>query len=215
MFPPAGVHKALLKPSIASAGKDLSRQRPTPTPGRTRPPRALVPPHGGGGVRLACSHNTRRAALAGALILGATLAQARAADETASPCPPGDTPAGQTRLLVTVTGAKPVRGNITFTLYGSNPAAFLAHRGSIALSRTTLASTQAEACFALSAPGAYAVAVYHDANDNHHFDRTLIGLPAEGYGFSNNVVPLLLPSFASARITVPAGESRISIRLIY
>ena len=106
-------------------------------------------------------------------------------------------------------------GNITFTLYGSNPAAFLAHRGSIALTRVSLTSSQADACFALSAPGTYAVAVYHDANDNHHFDRTLIGLPAEGYGFSNNVVPLLLPSFASARITVPAGDTRIVIRLIY
>ncbi|MGI3776855.1 MAG: DUF2141 domain-containing protein [Janthinobacterium lividum] len=118
-------------------------------------------------------------------------------------------------MLVDATGAKPVAGNVTFTLYGANPAAFLAHRGSIALTRVTLASPRAEACFALSAPGAYAVAIYHDANDNHRFDRTLLGLPAEGYGFSNNVVPLLIPSYASVRIMVPAGESRISIRLIY
>ncbi len=169
-----------------------------------------------GDVRLPRSPKARPrlAALAAFLLLAAAM-PARAADETATPCAPGDAPPAQTRLLVTVTGARPVKGNITFTLYGANPAAFLAHRGSIALTRVTLASPQAEACFALSAPGAYAVAVYHDANDNHHFDRTFLGLPAEGYGFSNNVVPLILPSYASARIMVPAGESRISIRLIY
>lgn len=43
----------------------------------------------------------------------------------------------------------------------------------------------------------------------------MLGLPAEGYGFSNNVNPLLLPSYTFARITVPAGETRIAIRLIY
>ncbi len=149
------------------------------------------------------------------LMLAFAAAPCRAAEETAAVCVPGDEAAGTPRLLVTVTGARPIAGNITFTLYGANPAAFLAHRGSIALTRVSLASSQAEACFILSAPGTYAVAVYHDANDNHRFDRTLLGLPAEGYGFSNNVVPLLLPSFASARIAVPPGDSRIAIRLIY
>ncbi len=174
-----------------------------------------------GDVRLARFPKTSLA-LAALLSVAATAparavpaADETAAAETAAPCAPGDAPPGQTHLLVTVTGARPVTGNITFTLYGSNPSAFLAHRGSIALTRVTLASSRADACFTLSAPGAYAVAVYHDANDNHHFDRTLLGLPAEGYGFSNNVVPLLLPSYASARIMVPAGESRITIRLIY
>jgi len=149
------------------------------------------------------------------VLVALAVAPCHAADETAAACAPGDEATGRPRLLVTVTGAKPVVGNVTVTLYGANPAAFLAHRGSIALTRVALASSQAEACFTLSAPGAYAVAVYHDANDNHHFDRTLLGLPAEGYGFSNNVVPLLLPSFASARIAVPPGETRIAIRLIY
>ncbi len=186
-------------------------------------------PHPSGANPL--SRSPARAALAAAFLLAtpAALAQDAAprtpaprtpalqtpAPQTATPCAPGDAPANQTRLLVDVTGAKPVAGNITFTLYGANPQAFLAHHGSIALTRVTLASPEAEACFALSAPGTYAVAVYHDANNNHRFDRTLLGLPAEGYGFSNNVVPLILPSFSSVRIAVPAGESRIAIRLIY
>ncbi len=208
----------------------MARAQADPPPwqafGRGRPRRALLPPASGGGARLAHTSNPRgnpagarrvdwRPCAALLLALASALAPCRAAEQDAAPCAPGGQDAGRPRLLVSVTGARPVAGNITFTLYGANPAAFLAHRGSLALSRVTLASSQAEACFSLSAPGAYAVAVYHDANDNHRFDRTLLGLPAEGYGFSNNVAPLLLPSFQSARIAVPAGETRIAIRLIY
>lgn len=159
----------------------------------------------------------RLAVAAGLLALGSALvAPARAADETASVCAPNNAAAGQPRLLITATGARRIAGNVTFTLYGSNPASFLAHQGKIALTRVTLSSTQAEACFSVSAPGAYAVAVYHDENDNHHFDRTLLGLPDEGYGFSNNVEPHLLPpSFEKVRFTVQPGENRITIRLRY
>ncbi len=107
-------------------------------------------------------------------------------------------------------------GNITFTLYGSRPASFLAHNGSIAIDRITLAGTTADACFVVSTPGVYALAVYHDENNNHHFDRSAIGLPVEGYGFSNNA-PIFLgpPSFASARFTVQPGDNHVTMRLRY
>ena len=148
--------------------------------------------------------------LAGAMPAAADPARA------AGPCAAPGVPATAPRLDVVVTGARSVAGNVTFTLYGSNPAAFLAHRGSIALIRSPLSADGAAACFAVPAAGTYAVAVYHDENDNHHFDRTLIGLPAEGYGFSNDA-PIRLgpPSFAAVRFQVGSGETRIAIRLRY
>jgi len=151
-------------------------------------------------------------ALVGLLVLGG-FSPARAAG-TAAVCVPSDKPAQ--RLLVTVDHAWPVKGNITFTLYGSDPAAFLKHKGSIALTRVMLSSSQAVACFSLPAPGFYAVAVYHDANNNHRFDRTLFGLPAEGYGFSNNApIELGPPAFKAVRFPVQAGDNRITIKLVY
>ena len=149
-------------------------------------------------------------------VLALTLAAAApAGDPTAVPCTAG-TPAALPRVHATVTGARKIEGNITFTLYGPRPAGFLAHQGSIAIARVTLTSRSATACFAVSAPGVYAMAVYHDQNDNHHFDRTLIGLPAEGYGFSNNA-PLHFgpPSFADAKFLVHAGDNPLAIRLNY
>jgi uncharacterized protein (DUF2141 family) len=141
---------------------------------------------------------------------------AHAAGQSAAVCPATETSPEGPRLHVLVTGAHRVAGNVTFTLYGDQPGKFLAHHGSIALQRVTLTSESAQACFAVSAPGTYAVAVYHDENDNHHFDRTLLGLPAEGYGFSNNVTPLLgLPSFDSVIFPVGAADTSITIKLRY
>ena len=143
---------------------------------------------------------------------------AHAAGESATACAASGTGTDpdRPRLHVLVTGAHRVAGNVTFTLYGDDPSRFLAHHGALLVLRETLTGSTAEACFAVSAPGTYAVAVYHDENDNHRFDRSLLGLPAEGYGFSNNVTPLFgLPSFDSVRMTVGAGDTRTSIKLLY
>ncbi len=60
-------------------------------------------------------------------------------------------------------------------------------------------------------PGAYAIAVFHDRNGNGKLDRSLIGLPSEPYGFSNNVGRVGLPDFQAALITVGAATSAITV----
>ncbi len=117
-------------------------------------------------------------------------------------------------LRVMATGAKSDAGNVTFTLYGDNAAMFLKSHGSIALTRSPLRNHSAEACFVVPAPGSFAVAIYHDENNNHHFDRNFLGLPAESYGFSNNPTMLLgPPSLGAASISVKPGENPVSVRL--
>lgn len=36
--------------------------------------------------------------------------------------------------------------------------------------------------------GSYSVAILHDENDDEKMNKTFLGLPKEGYGFSNNVM---------------------------
>ena len=49
--------------------------------------------------------------------------------------------------------------------------------------------------------GRYALAFYHDENSNSEFDKTLLGLPDEGFGFSNDApVGFGPPSFADAAV---------------
>lgn len=145
-----------------------------------------------------------------------TAGPARSAEQIATVCPPpGGAPVGA-QLHIAFTGLRNDNGTVSVTLYSEKPASFMAHRGWIAQDRVKPAGRQAEACFALSGPGTYAVAVYHDANDNHHFDRTFLGLPAEGYGFSNDApTPVGPPPFSAAKFVVPPGGTTISIRMRY
>ena len=64
-------------------------------------------------------------------------------------------------------------------------------------------------------PGSYAIAVYHDANQNSKMDKNLLGIPKEGYGFSNDVKGSFgPPSFDDAKIQW-TGTERYTIHLTY
>lgn len=43
------------------------------------------------------------------------------------------------------------------------------------------------------APGEYAIAVHHDENYNDKMDKNVLGVPLEGYCFSNNVKAFTAP----------------------
>ncbi|MBX3016492.1 MAG: DUF2141 domain-containing protein [Bdellovibrionaceae bacterium] len=65
------------------------------------------------------------------------------------------------------------------------------------------------------APGTYAVAFIHDENDNGKLDTNLIGIPKEGFGFSND--PRLRfgppPFSASAfELRVPGGTANVKMK---
>ena len=63
--------------------------------------------------------------------------------------------------------------------------------------------------------GAYGVAVYHDENSNAIFDKNWLGIPKEGYGFSNNPSVLMrAPRFDEASVKIPEN-TRLVIALKY
>ena len=65
-------------------------------------------------------------------------------------------------------------------------------------------------------PGTYALAIYHDENENREFDTGFLGIPLEGFGFSNDAQVFFgPPDFADAAVTVPGKGARITIRMIY
>ncbi|MBI2066779.1 MAG: DUF2141 domain-containing protein [Deltaproteobacteria bacterium] len=66
-------------------------------------------------------------------------------------------------------------------------------------------------------PDDYAVSVLHDVNANRKVDRTGLGFPKEGVGFSNDQkVTLKAPSFKKSKFDLVAGETKkIIIRLEY
>lgn len=65
--------------------------------------------------------------------------------------------------------------------------------------------------------GKYAVAILHDENDDQQMNKTGLGLPKEGYGFSNNVMGAFgPPSFARAGFLYTGKElTKVSVRTRY
>ena len=76
--------------------------------------------------------------------------------------------------------------------------------------------TQARCDFEDIAPGAYALAVIHDENMNGKLDTNWLGIPTEGYGFSNDAKPLLgAPSFSAASFPYGGRNLDLTISLHY
>ena len=58
------------------------------------------------------------------------------------------------------------------------------------------------------APGEYAVAAFHDANGDGELNANFVGMPTEGYGFSNGARGFMgPPSFAKAAVSVGDAET--------
>ena len=70
--------------------------------------------------------------------------------------------------------------------------------------------------FAGLPPGRYAIASFHDENGNGDFDRTFLGLPKEGLGFSNGAwIGLGPPAFDEAAVEVKNPNQVIVVKLRY
>lgn len=75
---------------------------------------------------------------------------------------------------------------------------------------------QARCDFEDIAPGSYALAVVHDENMNGKLDVNWLGIPIEGYGFSNDASALLgAPSFSAASFPYNGQNLEMTLGLHY
>jgi uncharacterized protein (DUF2141 family) len=149
----------------------------------------------------------RAAGVAVTLFLADTSAQAQP-DCTGRPSP--------YRLFVTVSNVRAAQGLIAVTLYADDRRRFLARRGALYVGRVPARTPVTRVCIHVPSPGFYALAVYHDADANRSFNRNRLGLPAEGYGFSNDAPAIFgLPSFRRVRMNVPRTDTSTNVRLRY
>ena len=151
-----------------------------------------------------------RSAIFALFLTGAALAAAPAWAEDCAGRQGPDT------LSVQVTNLNAPTGEVVVTLYPSDPRRFLAPRGKLLRQRIKTTAPTSRTCFYLPGPGTYAVAVYHDADGNHEFNRSGLGMPTEGFGFSNDAATRFgLPSFDAARFTAAVGDTALRIRMRY
>ena len=117
-------------------------------------------------------------------------------------------------LNVAVEGIRNERGRIRIAIWSTSEAFA---KGDLALSTDDAVARIDRVAFSFQGlpPGPYALACYHDEDDDVTFDQTWIGLPAEGLGFSNGAwIEFGPPSFDEAMVEVAPGFqwTRISLR---
>ena len=119
---------------------------------------------------------------------------------------------GNNDLFVIVSGLRSQEGNVHIALY-NDPDRFPKSDGMILRAEVPILEGAARHKFTGLTHKLYAVAVYHDENDNDEFDQGFLGVPLEDYAFSNNA-PVFLgpPSFARAAFAVPETQE-IQIRI--
>ena len=80
----------------------------------------------------------------------------------------------------------------------------------------SIRNAYAEIDFTGIPPGKYALVCYHDENGNGKFDESALGMPKEGYCFSDSVKPTLsAPTFNACAFDYQGGDQSISITMIY
>jgi uncharacterized protein (DUF2141 family) len=65
--------------------------------------------------------------------------------------------------------------------------------------------------------GEYAISLFHDVNKNLQIDKNMLGIPKEGFAFSNNATANFgPPNWSSAKFTVVANKKHIqNLNLIH
>ena len=103
------------------------------------------------------------------------------------------------QLKITVANIKKDSGTILIALYNSKDK-FPNTNEAYKEGRVKVKNKQAVFIFEGLAPGEYAVALFHDQNDNNKLDKSDLGLPKEPYGFSNDAKAMFgPPSFNKAK----------------
>ena len=88
--------------------------------------------------------------------------------------------------------------------------------GSLLRRRSGIRDSQARCDFEDIPPGTYALAVVHDENFNGKLDTNFLGIPTEGYGFSNDATAALgAPSFSAASFSYDGQNLDLTIGLNY
>jgi uncharacterized protein (DUF2141 family) len=125
-------------------------------------------------------------------------------------CGPAFTHAAE--LTVTVTDIRVATGTIRIGVVDSE-AAWNNEAQPVAAQTAAANGSELTFRFAALPPGTYAVQVLHDENDNGELDENFMGIPTEGYGFSNNSQVKRRVRFDEAQFAVADDDTTVTVRL--
>lgn len=119
-------------------------------------------------------------------------------------------PAIAADLTVNISDVNQGKGHVMVGLY-SGEEAFNQGKTSFG-SRVKADNEQEQVVFKDLPAGEYAIKIYQDENSNQKLDFNFIGIPKEGYGFSNNVGRFGSPKYQETKFRVEE-KTEIQIEL--
>lgn len=113
-------------------------------------------------------------------------------------------------LTVKISEINQGKGPVMVALF-AGPEEFIQGKASFG-KRVKAENEQEQVIFKDIPIGDYAIKIYQDENSNQKLDFNFIGIPKEGYGFSNNVGRFGSPQYQDAKFIVEE-KSEIQIEL--
>lgn len=117
---------------------------------------------------------------------------------------------------VTVNGLRNNSGQVAVKIFNSS-VGFPEKTASVVKS-VLITPKNNKAVFTISdlPAGTYAIALMHDENKNTIMDKTMFGVPKEGFGFSQNPkISFSAPSFSDCAFKIDGSNKDLSIKIIY
>ena len=107
------------------------------------------------------------------------------------------------KLVVNINGMKNSNGKVNFALYNSSPSFNDPSQTYREIFSNAQINSMTITIDSLPA-GEYAFGIFHDENQNNQIDKNWMGIPSEGFAFSNNAMGSFgPPSYTQAKFTVP------------
>ncbi|WP_163516866.1 DUF2141 domain-containing protein [Gelidibacter japonicus] len=110
------------------------------------------------------------------------------------------------QLTIHVQNIKSLKGEIIIGVFNTDKD-FL--KDGVAIKNYTITVDKATETIVIKdlPKGEYAVSLYHDENSDKECNRNFLGIPKEGYGFSNNVKPKFsAPSYEDCKFTLAENK---------
>ncbi|HCM48687.1 MAG TPA: hypothetical protein DIS98_14705 [Colwellia sp.] len=114
-------------------------------------------------------------------------------------------------LTVNISEVNQGKGHVMVGLYSGSKAF---NQGKAMLGSSVKATNEQEEVVFKDLPaGEYAIKIYQDENSNDKLDFNFIGIPKEGYGFSNNVGRFSRPEYQEAKFTIEEKIEKAEINI--
>jgi uncharacterized protein (DUF2141 family) len=114
----------------------------------------------------------------------------------------------QNTLEIRITGIRNTRGEILLQLYNDHHEIVSQNKGKIEGDKCYIKIENLK-------PGKYAVRYFHDENLSQKLEVSVIGIPKEGFGYSNNAAPKMGPPSFDKWIFDLNGNKKLELKITY